>query len=176
MFQLRCIVVLSKYFSICANKEIIINTYYLGLACCNKFSIFESLLISEYSWTNTFSLMSQRVQQPLCLCRMHVNTCVQVSQFIIIVYVCCCCILYICFFVYIIFIFLDKGLILLFCIFPCNYCFFLSSLFLLSACGVYICLVIIVNKPEVWWQFFPVPLNNQAIYLYLPPTLSINTL
>ena len=51
--------------------------------------------------------------------------------------------------------FLDKGLILLFCIFPWNYCPFLSRLFFFVVCLLCICLVIIVNKLEVWWQYLP---------------------
>ena len=59
--------------------------------------------------------------------------------------------LYICSFVYILFfIFLGKGLSLLFCIFSCNSCPFLSHLFFFVVYLWCICLVIIVNKLEVW--------------------------
>ena len=53
------------------------------------------------------------------------------------------------------FIFLGKGLILLFCIFSCNSCPFLSRLFFFVVYLWCICLVIIVNKLEVWWQYLP---------------------
>ena len=56
-----------------------------------------------------------------------------------------CFFLYKCSFVYIIFIFLKKGLILLFYMFPCNYCPFLSRLFFFVVCLWCICLVIIVK-------------------------------
>ena len=56
-------------------------------------------------------------------------------------------------------IFLGKGLILLFCIFLCNFCPFLSRLFFFVVCLWCICLVIIVNKLEVWWQYLPPTYN-----------------
>ena len=78
--------------------------------------------------------------------------------------------LYICSFVYILFfIFLGKGLILLFCIFSCNSCPFLSRLFFFVVYLWCICLVIIVNKLEVWWQYLPPTLKLLDISDSLPP-------
>ena len=120
--------------------------------------------------------MSQRVQQS---CVLVLDVCYLYTSFsvFIIMYVCLllCFIvvvflfffiffllfLHICSFVYIrVFFFLGKGLILLFCIFSCNSCPFLSRLFFFVVYLWCICLVIIVNKLEVWWQ-------------YLPPTLFV---
>ena len=59
------------------------------------------------------------------------------------------------------FIFLGKGLILLFCIFSCNFCPFLSRLFFFVVYLWCICLVISVNKLEVWWQYLPPTLEQK---------------
>ena len=123
--------------------------------------------------------MSQRVQQSCVLVLDVCYLCTSFSVFII-MYVCCCCVflllfflsffsffflfLYICSFVYILFfIFLGKGLILLFCIFSCNSCPFLSRLFFFVVYLWCICLVIIVNKLEVWWQYLPPTLIEVSI-------------
>ena len=126
--------------------------------------------------------MGQRVQQSCVLVLDVCYLCTSFSVFII-VYVCCCCvfflILYICSFVYILFfIFLGKGLSLLFCIFSCNSCPFLSHLFFFVVYLWCICLVIIVNKLEVWWQYLPPTFSEFVsvdflwdIYSYLPKML-----
>ena len=91
----------------------------------------------------------------------------QVSQFlllcmsVVVVFFCCFFFFFFLFFfffcIYVLlcisffFIFLGKGLILLFCIFSCNSCPFLSRLFFFVVYLWCICLVIIVNKLEVWW-------------------------
>ena len=123
--------------------------------------------------------MSQRVQQSCVLVLDVCYLCTSFSVFII-MYVCCCCVflllfflsffsffflfLYICSFVYILFFFfLGKGLILLFCIFSCNSCPFLSRLFFFVVYLWCICLVIIVNKLEVWWQYLPPTLIEVSI-------------
>ena len=74
-----------------------------------------------------------------------------------------CIYVLLCISFFFLFFFLGKGLILLFCIFSCNSCPFLSRLFFFVVYLWCICLVIIVNKLEVWWQ-------------YLPPTLIFNSL
>ena len=117
--------------------------------------------------------MSQRVQQS---CVLVLDVCYLCTNFSVFYYY--VCLLLVCFllvfvvffffffsfFVYMFFcvypiFFLGKGLILLFCIFSCNSCPFLSRLFFFVVYLWCICLVIIVNKLEVWWQ-------------YLPPTLT----
>ena len=113
--------------------------------------------------------MSQRVQQSCVLVLDVCYLCTSFSVFII-MYVCCCCVffcfvffLFSFFFFFFVYMFfcvypffsLGKGLILLFCIFSCNSCPFLSRLFFFVVYLWCICLVIIVNKLEVWWQYLP---------------------
>ena len=129
-----------------------------------------TLLIGDnISWTTSFSLMSQRVQQSCVLVLDVCYLCTSFSIFII-MYVCCLLCFFVVFFsffffffsffvymffcVYPFLFFLGKGLILLFCIL-CNSCPFLSRLFFFVVYLWCICLVIIVNKLEVWWQYLP---------------------
>ena len=125
--------------------------------------------------------MSQRVQQSCVLVLDVCYLCTSFSVFII-VYVCFCgfffCFFLFCFFLFVYmffcvypFFFLGKGLILLFCIFSCNSCPFLSRLFFFVVYLWCICSVIIVNKLEVWWQYLPPTymkcFNNYNIYYVL---------
>ena len=111
--------------------------------------------------------MSQRVQQSCVLVLDVCYLCTSFSVFII-MYVCCCCVFFFFFCIYVLlcisFFFLGKGLILLFCIFSCNSCPFLSRLIFFVVYLWCICLVIIVNKLEVWWQYLPPTLISITNY------------
>ena len=116
-----------------------------------------SLLFCIFSCNSSLLLFSNHV----CWYWMYV-TCVQVSQFlllcmsVVVVFFFCFFFFFFSFFVYMFFcvypsfFFHGKGLSLLFCIFSCNSCPFLSHLFFFVVYLWCICLVIIVNKLEVW--------------------------
>ena len=138
------------------------NTNYLDLSCYNKYSIVENF---TYRWKhklNYFILTDEsKGSAIMCVC---VGCMLPVYKFLSFYY--CACLLLLCFFVvffsfciYVLlcisFFSLGKGLILLFCIFSCNSCPFLSRLFFFVVYLWCICLVIIVNKLEVWWQYLP---------------------